>query len=288
MHTPVMESEPPTTRNVVARRADIALVLLVAAAVVLAIAGVAENAGRLPPGAFASVNGQSLPLSQLDSVLARLGDQLGHEPGSAERAEVVARLVDEELLLQQGLVLDMVRADTRLRSQLVQGVISQAISEASAAPVDDDELRRFLASNEGYFRRPDGLRIERYRFSDPAVAARALAGDANALALGERDTTLPSGMLTGSRWRDYLGSTLADRVVSLPVGAVAAEVDTARSSGVLRLVERIAGGVPPLEVIRPQVEAEFRRRRDEEALRRYVERLRSGARIITADAESGR
>jgi hypothetical protein len=39
--------------------------------------------------------------------------------------------------------------------------------------------------------------------------------------------------------------------------------------------------LPGMADIRPQVEAEFRRRRDEKALESYVTRLRRDARIIT-------
>ena len=51
----------------------------------------------------------------------------------------------------------------------------------------------------------------------------------------------------------------------------------------LRLAERVPARRPELAEIRPQVEAEFRRRRDEETLRLYVQRLRRDARIVTTE-----
>lgn len=276
-----METDPIPAPNVSKRRADILLVAVVAGAVAVAIGGVAEDSGSLAPGSFARVNGESLPVSQLETILARLAEQSGHTPRAAERAEVIARLVDEELLLQQGLALGMVRADTRLRSQLVQEVINQAIAGNAAIPVQDADLRDFLMRNAGYFRQPDTFRIERYGFGSAAAAASAVAGDAAALAEGQRDDALPATALTESRWRDHLGSSLAARLAALPVSSLLPDGE----GHALRLVERIPGRLPDLDSIRPQVEAEFRRRRDEDTLRRYVERLRRDASIVVAEGE---
>ena len=246
-----MQTEPASTPDTRARRADIVLVFVVAVAVMLAIGSVVEDAASLPEGAFASVNGEALPVAQLQGVLQRLGEQLDHRPGAAERAEVVARLVDEELLLQQGLALGLVRADTRLRSQLVQEVIRQAVAESASAPVADADVREFLQRNAGYFRRPDRFVIERLRFASREDAARAAGADAAALARGTRDDTLPATPLSEARWRDHLGSARAARVVALPVGGVVAESGAA----LLRLTARVPGEVPDLQDIRPQVEA---------------------------------
>jgi hypothetical protein len=277
-----MQTEPASTPDARARRTDIVLVFVVAVAVMLAIGSVVEDAASLPEGAFASVNGEALPVAQLQGVLLRLGEQLDHPPGAAERAEVVARLVDEELLLQQGLALGLVRAETRLRSQLVQEVIRQAVAESAAAPVSEADVREFLQRNAGYFRRADRFVVERLRFASREEAARAVGADAATLARGTRDDTLPATPLSEARWRDHLGSALAARVVALPVGGILAESGTA----LLRLAGRVPGEVPDLQDIRPQVEAEFRRRRDEDALSRYVARLRRDARILT-EVEAG-
>lgn len=278
-----MQTESSRPRSAGARRADALLVVVVAASIVLATGAVVEDAGTVPAGSFARVNGEALPAAQLDAILSRLGDQAGQPPGDAERREVISRLVDEELLLQQGLALGLVRADTRLRSQLIQEVIRQATAESAASPVEDAELRDFLQRNAGYFRRPDTFRIEGYRFASASHAGRAAEGDAAALASGSRDTTLPETALTEARWRDHLGSSLAARIVSLPEGGLFL-ADGAR---VFRLAGRSAGGVPGFAEIRPQVEAEFRRRRDEDALRRYVARLREDARIVTQGGDAG-
>ena len=288
MHTSVMTSDNSTNPGSRSRRADVLLCAVVAVAVALAIGGVVDDAGSLPANAVASVNGQTLSRAELDPLLRRLGDQLGHAPDPSEREEVIARLVDEELLLQQGLALGLARADARLRSQLVQEVIRQAVAAGSAAPVEESELADFVERNAGYFRRPDTFRIERRVFTDQREADRAAAGDDAAFARGQRDPALPATPLAEARWRDYLGSSLAARAVALPVGGSIGEPTASGGVSVLRLLARDSGGFPALAEIRPQVEAEFRRRRDEETLARYVARLRKDARVITESGTSSR
>ena len=75
MHTARMQTEPHAKPQQRRRAREIFLVLVVGIAVAVALAGVVEDAGTLPEGAFASVNGQALPLEQLDVLLARLGEQ---------------------------------------------------------------------------------------------------------------------------------------------------------------------------------------------------------------------
>lgn len=279
-----MQTQPHAQPRKRRRAAEIFLVLVVGIAVAVALAGVVEDAGTLPEGAFASVNRQALPREQLDVLLVRLAEQLGHTPARAERAEVIARLVDEELLLQQGLALGLARQDSRLRSQLVQEVIRQVVAQSAGEPVDEAALTEFLAQNAGYFRRPAQYRVERLFFEDAALAQRALQGDAAALAQGAVDIELPGSLLGEARLRDYLGSPLAARIAALAPGELVREP---RSGGaaVLRLVAREAGGTPVLSAIRTQVESEYRRRRDEAVLADYVARLRRDARVVLEGEE---
>jgi hypothetical protein len=280
-----MQREPHPQHHKRRRAAELFLVLVVGIAVAVALAGVVEDADSLPEGAFASVNGQARPREQLDVLLVRLGEQLGHTPARDERAEVVARLVDEELLLQQGLALGLARQDSRLRSQLVQEVIRQVVAQSSAAPVEEAALAEFLAQNPGYFRRPAQYRVERRIFEDIALARRALQGDAAAVAQGVLDVAVPAAFLGEARLRDYLGSPRATAVAALTPGEGLLEPRSLGGASVLRLIARESGGTPVLAAIRMQVESEYRRRRDEAALADYVARLRRDARLVVEGEE---
>ena len=69
---------------------------------------------------------------------------------------------------------------------------------------------------------------------------------------------------------------------SLEVGAVSDPIRSATGYHVLQVVEREAEWVPPREEIADEVLAEYRRRRGEEALRAYLDRLRARADIELA------
>lgn len=286
MHTRCMESSPSSRPG---RFPEAVLAACVLAALALAVGGLVEDAGELPETAVASVNGQALAREQFDRLLLRLEQQTGHTVGPEERAEVLSRLVDEELLLQQGLALDLPRAEARLRSQIVQEVIRQAVAGSAALPVEEQELRDFHAANRAYFRRPERVVLRGYRFADAGSARRFVAalaaGTPTDTAGGVPERTLPEGAISAARLSDYLGAPLAERVGALAVGQ-ALEEPLPEGAGVrvLQLLAREAGSEPEFAAIRAQAEVEFRRRRDEAALQDYLGRLREDARIVRRDS----
>jgi hypothetical protein len=289
----MLEEQLPTgadPRPALRRRAgDLALLAAVVGAVVLALAGVVEDAADLPADAVAVVNGQVLGREAFEATLGRLATQLGHAPAASERRELLSRLIDEELLLQQGLALGVPRAEGRVRSQIVQEVIRQAVAVSAGEPVAEAELVAFHAANAAYFRRGARLRVARLDFASreaaeefSALAARAgpeaaLAAHATALS-----PLLPDTLLDEPRLGDRLGTGLAARVTALEVGGLLVEPRDGGGASVLVLRERLPAVEPPYAEIRAQVETEFRRRRDEAALADYLRGLREQARIVSA------
>jgi len=257
------------------------LLALVLLALSLALAGVIESDETLPEAAVALVNGQPIGAVQLDLRIEAVERQLRRPTNAAERSEILSRLIDEELLLQQGLALDLPRKDARLRSQIVQETIGQAVAETAARAVNEQDLERFFDANRHYFGSPGTFRVWRFEFPSVAAAAAAIA-DPAALAAGElgrRDPLLPDAVLSEASLRDYLGASLSAEVARLQAGAALRHGDT----GVVLLRERIEAGTPALVTIRGQVESEFRRRRDEQALAAHLAELRDSARLRLAD-----
>lgn len=286
MHTPFMDSPSPSRSPLLPESLLVAGVL---AALLFAIGGVVEDSADLPETAVASVNGQLLGRENLDRLMARLEQQTGRPVGPAERAEVLSRLVDEELLLQQGLQLDIPRAEARLRSLIVQEVIRQAVAGSAALPVDEQALVDFHAANRDYFRRPERLSLRAFLLPDAEAATRladALAADPQAIpADAVPDPALPGGAVSAAKLADYVGSPLAGRVASLAVGGTLREpLGEGRGVRVLQLLAREPGTDPALAEIRAQVETEFRRRRDEAAMQEYVKGLREAARIVRRES----
>jgi hypothetical protein len=264
-------------------RVDALLLCAVIAAIALALSGVLERGPDLPGDAVAAVNGRTIGAGAITSQLEAVAAQLKRAPDASERAAILERVIDEELLLQQGLALELPRKDARLRAQLVQEVIRQAMAESARSPVTEAELRAFHAAQTAFFRQSATYRVWRFDCRD-AAAARALqaqlgAGGEPAPQDGcRRNALLPDAWLGAAKLRDYLGAELALAVAALAPGAslLSERADTTR---VLLLLAVVPPREPEFAQVRAQVETEFRRRRDEAALAAYLARLRAAAEL---------
>jgi parvulin-like peptidyl-prolyl isomerase len=94
---------------------------------------------------------------------------------------------------------------------------------------------------------------------------------------------LPDTLLPPAKLLDYLGPTALRTALSLVPGEVSEPVRSGQGVHVLWLVEREEAAARPLAEVRSEVASELTRRRDEEALRGYLDRLRAAARIRVSD-----
>ncbi len=113
---------------------------------------------NLPPGTVARVN--DVPILREDyerAVAALQADRRGAlQPG--DRAHVLDRLIEEELLVQRGLELGFVRYDRRVRADLTRAVIDSVVSEVEDAAPTEEELHAFFAANRSFFVQAGRLR----------------------------------------------------------------------------------------------------------------------------------
>ncbi len=111
---------------------------------------------RLPRDAVAMVGTQPISREQWLRALAAVETDRGRPLDAAERASVLQRLVDEELLFQHALDSGLARDDPGLRKTLVAGVI-----DASTAASGEDEAgaRVLFARDPGYFAAQPRLRV---------------------------------------------------------------------------------------------------------------------------------
>ena len=94
---------------------------------------------------------------------------------------------------------------------------------------------------------------------------------------------MPDTLLPPAKLLDYLGPTALHTALSLGIGEVSEPVRSGQGVHVLWLVEREETVARPLAEVRSEVASELARRRDEEALRGYLDRLRAAARIRVSD-----
>lgn len=247
----------------------------------------------LPADIVARVNDQSIRREEYLRMLNALRNDRRNPIDESERRHVLERLIDEELLVQRGIELGLARSDTAIRAQVIRTVIASVVTEAQDAPTTGAELRQFYEENRDFFRRPGSLRVRQVfvrtsSVKDPEAekraeeaAARLRAGEefeSVRCALGDTEISpLPDALLSPAKLREYLGPTALRTALSLPVGEIGGPVRSGTGYHVLAVMERQQDAVPPFSSVVREVEAEYRRRRGEEALRTYLDELRARA-----------
>src|SRR5262249_31788680 len=113
---------------------------------------------------------------------------------------------------------------------------------------------------------------QRLRAGESIDAVQASLGDPPLAALP--DSPLPPAKLPGDP-----GPTALRTPLQLDVAEVSDRVRGGTGYHALQVVERQADSAPALDDARPQVIAEFHRQASEQALRSYLDELRSGAEV---------
>ncbi|MGH7895757.1 MAG: peptidyl-prolyl cis-trans isomerase [Candidatus Binatia bacterium] len=283
------------------RRARVLLALGAAAGLAMAALGLVTR-GRtpdaLPQSAVASVNGVAVAREDYLRALGALATDRRGPIDDADKRHVLDRLIDEELLLQRGVELGLVRRDRAVRSQLV-GATMELLATGTADP-SREELVAFYEAHRDWFTEPGRLRVRqvlvRVAGGDEAPARaradeamrRLRAGEPFATvhaALGDEEVApLPDALLPPTKLREYVGETATRTVLDQDVGTTSDPVRSSMGFHVLQIAERTAAVVPPFEEIEDHVRAEVRRRADETSLRASLDALRRAADVRVTDA----
>src|SRR5262245_12405449 len=252
----------------------------------------------LPDGAVARVNGTLVRAEEYERLLAALEADRRTPLTDEDRAHVLDRLIEEELLVQHALALGLARSDRRVRGDLVSAVLDSIAAASDGYSPGDDEVRAFYAENRDFFAGPgrlwvrqvfvavDGAGEEAARGRARRAAERLRAGEGIEVVRSELGSPevapLPDSLLPPAKLREYLGPTALLTALDLAPGATSEPVRSAQGYHVLELVEREPGGAAPLEEIAPQVRAEVRRRAGDRMLRERLDQLRADADVVVA------
>jgi PPIC-type PPIASE domain len=271
-----------------------------AAGIALAAIGLVRGA-RLPgaglaPDAIASVNGVAIRTEAFERLLAALASDKRSPVTAADRARVLERLVQEELLVQRGATIGLVESDPGVRKTLVQAVIDSVVAEAESQEPDPETLRGFYEAHRDYFGAGPRLRVERLTFhpgerGDPgrrAAEARA------SLAAGEGPESVrarladdpvlpvPDVLLPAAKLREYLGADAVAALLAASDGAWSEPLETSEGVELVRVAARRGAAPPPLEAVKEQVAAEWRREQGDQALRDYLATLWAEGDVVLA------
>ncbi|MBT4520517.1 MAG: hypothetical protein HOC23_10970 [Halieaceae bacterium] len=273
------------------RRGKLLLAVGALIGAVLAASGMLESSQEfLPEGTIALVDGAEISTSGYLSLLEQMSKDKRSPLQSADRRQVLNRLIEEKLLIARGLELNLAYGDPRVRKTIVNAMIETAVSEVASARPADSELKRFYADNSSYFTQPVQLRVLRmvFRGADGELRARrahlALADEpwqqVQQRLADEDILSLPTSLLPINKMRGYLGPTLTDLAANLAKGSYSdVQVDGSGYS-ILLLVDMQQGSPPRFDSIREQVNSEYLRRAGDDALRDYLDQLRDGADVV--------
>ena len=235
----------------------------------------ADSGDVLPANVVAQVNDQVISRDRYDRALARL---ITYGAADDERALLLQRLVDDELLVQRALELGMVRSDTAVRNAMVDSLIASVTAEADAASPTDEELERYLADNTEHFSFVASVAVAAWQTDDESIAQSFITSLRNDGEVAISDLIaaipdLPPGLMAIEILRDYLGPGIAAAAADMPVGSSAVFARRGRWL-VVKVLEKKTAAYNDLNSIRNRVLLDFRRRQAEQTLSDYIDELR--------------
>ena len=203
-----------------------------------------------------------------------------------DRAFVLERMIEEELLIQRAKDLGMFSTNTMIRGAIVQQMINMIISENSLDIVSTSQLKEFYEANKGFFTSADRLRLKQIYFSDEKGGALERAQNAylhlvqsNNLDVidSKSDETaleVPNTLMTLSKVREYIGPSLMQLAKMLKPGEFTSPKKVIGGYKIIVLLERRDASPPDFKEIRDRVKSEYQKRKDDEALRDYLNKLK--------------
>jgi hypothetical protein len=107
----------------------------------------------LPDDAIALVNGTPIREEAYVSAVALLAGDKRTEVTEEDRAFVLDRLIEEELLIQRGIEIGLVDSDRAIRKAITQAMLAVVVAESVSEQPSKDDLRTFYEKNPSLFGR---------------------------------------------------------------------------------------------------------------------------------------
>ena len=203
---------------------------------------------------------------------------------------VLERMIEEELLIKRALDMGMLRTNPMARGTIVQQMINRIISDNDMVEVSEAELNEFFNNNLGFFTNANRLRVKQIYFQDQEDGTtssfqkakqafdKLLSGDTfeETKSLGTQTALeVPDTLMTLSKVREYLGPSLMLIAGKLEPGEFTSPKRVSGGYKIIYLVDKENSKTPDLADIKNQVISEFKKRRDDQSLRNYLEDLKS-------------
>ena len=208
----------------------------------------------------------------------------------ADKEFVLERMIEEELLIKRAIDMGMLRTNSMARGTIVQQMINQIISDNDMIGISEAELNKFFERNIGFFTNSKRLRVKQIYFPDQEEAIISSIQKANrafdmlisgssfdeaAINGTQSALQIPDTLMTLSKVREYLGPSLMLLAEKLEPGEFTAPKRVSGGYKIIYLVNKENSNPPILIDIKNQVISEFKKRRDDQSLRNYLEDLKS-------------
>jgi hypothetical protein len=290
-----------------AQRSRALPVLGIAVGVLAAGAGIFHKAPQavtqVPPGYVAVVNGKGLLMSDFISQTATEAEKPFDETSPAERAKVLQEMIDEELMVQRGVVLDVPETTIEVRDVMVDAVTAQVAAPILAAMPSEEDLRNYYNAHRAKYT-TDGsmivhdlvLHIGGYQNveqsaaqaeTDATEAVYQLRSGAPISYVKEHFGFVDSGRSDNTEQLDFaaklhLGPKLYQVAAGLGDGEVSDPVLDSDGMHVLIMDRRLPPHVAPFDSVRDKVYEDYRKDETQRAKDDNLRMLRSRARVLVA------
>jgi hypothetical protein len=212
--------------------------------------------------------------------------QWQREPTSEEMSDLVATLVNEELLAREARALGLDQDDTIVRRRLAQKLTFLVEDATHIADPGEDELRRFFATRAAHYETADRVSFKHIFFSPGRHSnASADAGAALSLILANGDAKVPEGDplpledmyadVDAQAVSSLFGPDFARTVFELTPGSWSGPVESGYGVHLVLVLQRDQGAPRPFEDVRKTVIDDWRRWKAVETNEAFLAKLRN-------------
>lgn len=281
--------------------AGIAIGLLAAGAAVFRPAP--RPVARVPPGYVALVNQKGILTSDFITQTQTEAQTSFDQTTPAERRRVLHEMIDEELLVQRGLVLDLPETTTEVRESMAAAVNAQVAAPLLEIEPTDAELRAFYDRHRAKYTTGGTMTVHDLVLhygtyadadqslpqaeEDAAEAVYQLRSGATLDYVKEHFGFVDSGRVGDGEELEFaaklhLGPKLYPVAAALGDGEVSEPVEDSDGMHVLIMERRQPPRPAAFSVVRDQVYSDFRTEQKQRASEENLAILRSQAQILLA------
>ncbi len=242
----------------------------------------------------ALVNGRPIDRVVFDTMFSRLNNERkGLNQSFVDKATVLERMIEEELLVQRGVELGLPYSDKITRGYLIQNMINLVTKEASNLTPDDSTLEAFYQKNKALFTQADRLsvafiyikgindnslekanQIKTLWISDEV---RVPAGDPSPI-------PLPKGYHSLKKLADYIGTEYTESLASLPIGGVSQPFPYLNGLLIGKVTGKRHTQAPEYNIIKKQALMAYRKEKADVKMKEYLKQLKLSSEIEIYDS----